>query len=472
MRRAFGAVVGAALLVSMLPGLVSAARVSKFTDHVVVVNCAARVSGDVVQLFVEQGTQFADASFGIWVPPADPLFDNPTYSGFAEGDVGLTETATGATAATTMPATDQDGNDLGLATLTASLTKTGASFQDPPPPKGNHHSATVITHQLLAGPGTFTAVGKTYTLPCTGEIIDVNVFESSPTSFVFSGSGVQVDCLWVTADSVATFDAFQDATGFFTDTFLQAPGVETFTIGQATGSMNASSVTASIQLTNGFLGDPMSATASATFALVGDPVTSIGIQQNARQKITEQALAASGELDFSTGQSFTMDPEHCDARTFVSHIIVTAPTGPKPGPAPANDTPDGAIALRLGASFNVQTTSAVLDAEVPITTCPEGIADNFGHTLWYTFQGNGNPVTLDTSGSNFDTVIAVYTRDGDAFTEVGCQDDVAFQPIGASLQAILTVDTDQGVTYYVQVGGFRRFFSDGAEAGRLRLSIN
>jgi hypothetical protein len=457
----------------MLPGLVSAARVSKFTDHFVFVSCAARVSGDVVQLFAEKGAAFADASFGIWKPPADPLFDDPTYAGSTEtaGDVGLTETATGATVALTLPATDQDGNDLGLATLTASLTKSGAPFQDPPPPKGNHHSATVVIHQPLAGNGTFTAVGTTYNLPCTGEILDITVSENSPTSFVFSGTGVSIDCFWETGDSIATFSAFQDATGFFMDAYLLAPGVEAFSIGQWTGSMNASSVTASINLTNGFLGDPMSASASATFALVGDPVTSIIIRQNVRQKITEQALAPTGSLAFSTGESFTIDTDHCSARTFVSRVIVSAPKGPKTGPAPANDAPDGAIALKLGGIVNAQTTATVLDAEVPITTCPEGVQDDLGHTLWYTFTGNGNPVTVDTSGSNFDTVVAVYTRDGETFNEVGCEDDVAFQPIGASFQAILTVDTAPNVTYYVQAGGFLQFFSDDSEKGRLRLSI-
>ena len=50
MRRAFGAVVGAALLVAMLPGLVSAARISKFTDHIVVVSCAARVNAGKTSL--------------------------------------------------------------------------------------------------------------------------------------------------------------------------------------------------------------------------------------------------------------------------------------------------------------------------------------------------------------------------------------------------------------------------------------
>jgi hypothetical protein len=45
-------------------------------------------------------------------------------------------------------------------------------------------------------------------------------------------------------------------------------------------------------------------------------------------------------------------------------------------------------------------------------------------------------------------VIAVYTREGETFTEVACIDD------DDDLAGALTFDTDAGVTYWVQVGGF------------------
>ena len=151
---------------------------------------------------------------------------------------------------------------------------------------------------------------------------------------------------------------------------------------------------------------------------------------------------------------------------------MTAPKGPRPGKPPANDTPDGAISLKLGSTLNAQTTSTALDPEQPVTTCPEGVQDDLGHTLWYTVEGTGDDLTVDTTGSNFDTVVAVYTRDGDSWTEVGCEDDVALEPIGVSFQAILTVPTDEGVTYYIQAGGFRRFFQpELVQSGRLRLAI-
>jgi hypothetical protein len=137
-----------------------------------------------------------------------------------------------------------------------------------------------------------------------------------------------------------------------------------------------------------------------------------------------------------------------------------------------NDTPDGAIPIAIGGSVNAQTGGTAPEAELQVTTCPDGEFDSFGHTLWYTFTGTGGDVTIDSAGSNFDTVLAVYD---DELNELACIDDNEFEPVGVTLQGALTLeDTDLGATYYVQVGGFLQIFFEEAEAefGRLRLSIN
>jgi hypothetical protein len=103
-----------------------------------------------------------------------------------------------------------------------------------------------------------------------------------------------------------------------------------------------------------------------------------------------------------------------------------------------------------------------------VTTCPD-FDDAFGHTLWYSFTGTGEPVTIDPAGSNFDTVLAVYD---DALNELACIDDNEFEPVGFTFQGALTIDTEEGATYYVQAGGFLQFFEEAeAEFGRLRLRI-
>ena len=75
-------------------------------------------------------------------------------------------------------------------------------------------------------------------------------------------------------------------------------------------------------------------------------------------------------------------------------------------------------------------------------------------------------MTVDSAGSDFDTIIGVYVLDGGAFEQVGCVDDV-FDPETeeGSLQSKVTITTIAGQTYYIQAGGF------GDSAGTLRLRL-
>ena len=60
------------------------------------------------------------------------------------------------------------------------------------------------------------------------------------------------------------------------------------------------------------------------------------------------------------------------------------------------------------------------------------------------------------------------------FEEMACIDHVEFEPAGSTFQAALTIDTEEGVTSYVQVGGFFRSpFLDAstAEVGRNRIRV-
>ncbi len=52
------------------------------------------------------------------------------------------------------------------------------------------------------------------------------------------------------------------------------------------------------------------------------------------------------------------------------------------------------------------------------------------HTVWYTVTGTGGSITVDTAGSDFDTVIAVYEGAPDESATVACVDDTPIQPIG------------------------------------------
>jgi hypothetical protein len=103
---------------------------------------------------------------------------------------------------------------------------------------------------------------------------------------------------------------------------------------------------------------------------------------------------------------------------------------------------------------------------------PEEFPVPIGKTLWYSFEGTGGPVTTDSAGSNFDTVIGVC---GAELNQIACVDDVVDEP-GFSLQAAATIDTAEGASYLVQVGGFGFFedpeFPSMAEFGRVRLNVS
>ena len=103
------------------------------------------------------------------------------------------------------------------------------------------------------------------------------------------------------------------------------------------------------------LDNSVSAVATATFTPIGSPVTSILYGANFRTRAIEQGLVPMGTIEYSTGDTFVIDDENCDARSFESHSTHTQPKGPKAGKAPANDSPEGAIALRPGSRLTPAT---------------------------------------------------------------------------------------------------------------------
>ena len=472
MRRGMVALVGVGLILASLPGTVSAAQRTRYVDQAAYVECDGVVDGGYISSFVGHGDVFGgEASVDFWLDPAIPFEDPQTATGFTDTDVSHSAAGSDVTLSASWALTDADGNPLGDGSMTASMVRVGDPRPQGPVPKSNHHSRTSIIDQDIEGTATFDLLGVTYELACAGVVTDVSVDEANPTAFVSANAGVKVDCFWETEDSIAGFFAIDDGFGFYSSAFVFSSDGE-IDATSFSGSIDASGVDVALDLTNFETGDTATATGVASFALLGDPVTSFIRQQDSLIKSVEQALTPDGSFDVSTGQSYAIDADHCLTESFAEHAMGSQPKGPKPGAPPVNDAPDGALPFKLGGVVNIQTTGTALDPEVGITTCPQGFQDDFGHTVWYTFVGTGGPVTLDTSGSNFDTVIAAFTRDGDTFTEVGCEDDVSYQPIGTSFQAVLTIDTEAGQTYYVEAGGFRRFFQpDLVQNGRLRLSI-
>ena len=76
-----------------------------------------------------------------------------------------------------------------------------------------------------------------------------------------------------------------------------------------------------------------------------------------------------------------------------------------------------------------------------------------GHSLWYCWTATNNtPITFDTVGSSFDTLLAVYTGSSvSALTQVAANDDIA----GATNRfSRLTFTPVKGTTYHIAVDGY------------------
>jgi hypothetical protein len=447
-----------------MPAATLAVPPVKHTEHVVFFSC-----------FFADGEVEVRASISEF--GAEAFVGSPDFSGGTLDGVVVTETGGGATIDATILLFDSEGTPIGEAVLMAILTPNGQDEVIAPTRErfGNHWVRTEGFFRGMDVSGRLTLADTSLDLStgdCFGQIGDIQVHETPPETFVLNNSGVVIDCHWETADSFASLFVINDTFGTFADVHLDTAGHSLFTAGDAVVTLTTTELSLSTPLFDAVTRMDEMATASASIQPLGGLVTSTFLEQNARNRVTEQRLIPSGTLTFSTGQTFTLDGEACFGSDFESHLVVTAPSGPKPGATTAaNDTADGAVALSLGKIINDQTRNTAVAPELPVEACPEP-DDRFGHTLWYTFTGTGGPVTIDTAGSNFDTVIAVYDA---GLNLLACNDDVEFEPIGGTLQAALSIDTDAGATYYLQAGGFDPVSFTGVsepQFGRLRIRIS
>jgi hypothetical protein len=138
------------------------------------------------------------------------------------------------------------------------------------------------------------------------------------------------------------------------------------------------------------------------------------------------------------------------------NLVVNFRSAPPP---PANDNFAAAIPVStLPTSFPpIDTTSATTEPGEPTALFLCG-SQSIGNTVWYTFTPVvATTLTVDTAGSTFDTIVAVYTGNPvSSLTVVACNDD---PPDGGS-QARLSFLAGAGTTYRVQVGGFLGAFGN------------
>ena len=134
-----------------------------------------------------------------------------------------------------------------------------------------------------------------------------------------------------------------------------------------------------------------------------------------------------------------------------------AAIAPAQAVAPPNDDFDSAaVVASLPASFVQDTTEATTAGDDP-AICAGGNANS----VWYRYTpATTRIVTIDTSGSDYDTVLAVWTGSRGSLSSVICNDDYY------SLQSQVEFTAEAGTTYYIEATSYS------SPGGQLALSFS
>lgn len=473
MRRVASLSGGVALAAAvLLVAPVSAAPAQRVSDTEHIMFCEELTGADGTAFLVigesEQFGSFADAAY--WPPNAPPPNDPAWVAMTADADFdGTTVTAT-ILMVEYVPSPDEPpfGDPVGNAVVEATLTPDG----EPMPYRfgdsfGNQLTRREGTVQAFTVEGSLTMPdGATFYLSsCVAFSDTYTQFSNAPAAFVSHFSSFDLNCGWETDDGFVSLFATAGEFGGFTELFIVDGEDAYFGFPSSDLTLTTQAFASSYDIVSADEGgDPVgSATASATLT-EGDRVNERFMDGPFKLHVVGQEYLVDGSLSLTldgTTTVFPMDEMSCfaaDARVMEQFSLRQ---GPKGRPL-VNDAPEDALPIAIGETITVRSTGGTaLEPEAPcVMSFPDGDFDvPLGHTAWWTFTGTGSDVTVDTAGSTFDTIVGVYVEDSGSLAQMGCNDD------DESLQARLTVSTEAGVTYYVQVGGF------GGQAGSLVLTV-
>ncbi|MGB8984479.1 MAG: M4 family metallopeptidase, partial [Anaerolineales bacterium] len=130
-------------------------------------------------------------------------------------------------------------------------------------------------------------------------------------------------------------------------------------------------------------------------------------------------------------------------------LAVKMDVAPIPPPPPDNDNFANAIAISSMPYADEQNTiSATTEVSDPILPC--GTEDQGTNSVWYRYTPTADGLlTVNTFGSEYDTILAVWIGSVDNLTNVICQDDS-----NDSLQSQIKILVTAGETYYIEAAGY------------------
>ena len=135
---------------------------------------------------------------------------------------------------------------------------------------------------------------------------------------------------------------------------------------------------------------------------------------------------------------------------FYGKVAFDGSGGGGPGGAPANDSCQAPKSIGAPPfQDTLDTTSATTAADDPVN-CTGNQGSN---SVWYSISfANDTWIGVDTAGSSYDTVLAVYTGACGALTPVDCDDDVASAAANPS-RALLAFQGRAGTSYLIEASG-------------------
>ena len=474
MRRILVPLAALALAISAA-GPVAAAPAQRFSDVQTVLFCE-HISGDgTLFLVAAQSEEFGTfGDLGYWFPGGDPPNTPPDWFALTSmltfGDLSIS----GTYALYEFDADAEEppiGDPVGEAMLSVTLTPDGPpetyAFDDG---NGNAKFERRGTIQNYLVTGTVELPGDiVFDLSaCQAFRDEFTQFETSPASRVSHFDEFQLNCTWELGETFVGMFAF--AADGFADAGLFVTGPN----GELNGYVDEIALTETSFAADWELaefdpetgpGDVVgSASASATLTATGERFHERFTFGSSSVKQRGEIYAVDGTLTLDTPDGtleLAMDEESCFAAELQTTQHESARQGPRGRPL-ANDAPENALPIAPGESVTVRTAGAALEPEAPCVGEQGGEIVEFpiGKTGWWTFEGTGAPMTLDTAGSDFDTVLGVYVEEEGSLVPIACVDDTDM-----SLQAAVTVDTTAGVTYWVQAGGL------GGQSGTLVLAL-
>lgn len=213
-------------------------------------------------------------------------------------------------------------------------------------------------------------------------------------------------------------------------------------------SLNFSSrpvgTTSSAQNIN-FQNNGTSATTVSNVSISGD----FAISANACASATVQP---NGSCQISVTFTPTATGQRNGTLTVTSNAASSPTTASLSGSGgPPNDNFADAIVVNSGTfTHSTNTLGATVEANDQTPGCATSSA--VSKTVWYVYTpGSSGQATLNTQGSNYDTILSVWTGNHGSLTPVNCDDD-GLEPGGDSQLANLAVTA--GTTYRIMVSGF------------------